>query len=88
MPDIVCLCIALALMGAIIFMLILQHKERIRWQAERKDLYDRIMSGSVDEYRLIKEPPQKPRVINAARSRRLAERAQIDALIGKERQET
>ena len=87
MSEIVYLFIVLALIGAIIFINILNTKERARWQAERKDLYDRIMSGSVDEYRIIKEQSEKPRVVNNMRERQKQAREVMDELIGKERQE-
>jgi hypothetical protein len=87
MSEIVYLFIIAALFGVVIFILVLQSKERSQWKAERKDLCDRIMAGSVDEYRLIKEPPQKPRVFNPGAMRKREEWETLVALTGKERQE-
>lgn len=61
----VCLCIIiLALICAIIF-LILRH------EAERKDLYNRIMAGGdVDEYNIIKGDSRPPKIIRPITNRR------------------
>jgi hypothetical protein len=87
MPEYVYLFIIAALIGVVIFMYVRAERERTRLQTERKDLYDRIQAGSVDEYRAIKEPLQKPKVVNGIRMRQAALQEEIGALIGNERQE-
>lgn len=45
----------IALAATNIYTLYTNHKESIAWQNERKDLYDRIMSKDLQEYKWLTE---------------------------------
>lgn len=64
MELIVCAVIILALITERYFLC-------LRFERERKDLNDRIMScGSVDEYRIITGKDSAPKIINPMRNRK------------------